>query len=194
MGGGTRRLARVQVGDHLEVWGPLGTGFLPAGRRPVLVAGGLGAAPLAFLARRLAGGGAELVAGFLGAARRGELAALAGAFAPPGGAGFRLTLACEEVAPGAEPGLVTAPLARHLGDPGEACDQVHACGPLPMLKAVAALCAERGVPCQVSLEAPMACGVGACLGCAIPAVGGGYLRACSEGPVLDAARVDWGRL
>jgi dihydroorotate dehydrogenase electron transfer subunit len=63
-----------------------------------------------------------------------------------------------------------------------------------MLKAVARICQERGVACQVSLEAPMACGLGACLGCAIPAAAGGYLRACQEGPVLDAGRVDWERV
>lgn len=75
-----------------------------------------------------------------------------------------------------------------------AIDGVLTCGPIPMLKAVARLCAEHKVPCQVSLEAPMACGVGACLGCAIPAAQGGYLRACQEGPVMDAALVDWERL
>jgi dihydroorotate dehydrogenase electron transfer subunit len=73
-------------------------------------------------------------------------------------------------------------------------DGVLACGPMGMLKAVAGICADRAIPCQVSLEAPMACGVGACQGCAIPVPGGGYARACQEGPVFKAQDVDWGRL
>ena len=71
---------------------------------------------------------------------------------------------------------------------------IMTCGPMPMLKAVAKVCAQHGLACQVSLEAPMACGLGACLGCAIPAAAGGYLRACQEGPVLDAQAVDWERI
>jgi len=71
---------------------------------------------------------------------------------------------------------------------------VLTCGPMPMLKAVARVSRKHQLPCQVSLEAPMACGLGACLGCAVPAATGGYLRACQEGPVLDAGRVDWERV
>ena len=63
---------------------------------------------------------------------------------------------------------------------------VYACGPPRMLEAVRALCAARSVPAQLALEAPMACGFGACFGCAVPRRGGGYLRVCVDGPVVDA--------
>jgi dihydroorotate dehydrogenase electron transfer subunit len=72
---------------------------------------------------------------------------------------------------------------------------VYACGPEPMMAAVAAIAAARGVPCEVSLETPMACGYGVCLGCPVPrsAASGGYLYACTEGPCVDAASIDWSR-
>jgi NAD(P)H-flavin reductase len=66
---------------------------------------------------------------------------------------------------------------------------VYACGPPPMLEAVRAMCAERGVPAQLALEAGMACGYGACFGCVVPATDG-YIRLCVEGPVVDAERLE----
>ena len=70
--------------------------------------------------------------------------------------------------------------------------QIFTCGPMPMLKAVAAVARDRNVPCQVSVEAAMACGMGACLGCALPKMEGQtrHLHACMDGPVLDA-RLLW---
>ena len=62
-----------------------------------------------------------------------------------------------------------------------------------MMAKVAAIAAALGVPCEVSLETPMACGYGVCLGCPVPTVGGGYLYACTEGPCIDAGRIDWER-
>ena len=67
---------------------------------------------------------------------------------------------------------------------------VYACGPAPMLEAVRAMCASLAVPAQLALEAPMACGFGACFGCAVARRGGGYLRVCVEGPVIDADELD----
>ena len=66
-----------------------------------------------------------------------------------------------------------------------------ACGPKPMLKAVAALAAQYGLPCQVSMEERMACGVGACLGCATPMTDGTMKHVCKDGPVFNASEVDW---
>jgi len=63
-----------------------------------------------------------------------------------------------------------------------------------MLRAVAGMCSASGISCQVSLEAPMACGLGVCQGCVVPQAGGGYFRVCREGPVVEAAMVDWERL
>lgn len=91
-----------------------------------------------------------------------------------------------------ETGLVTEVLAAEIDR--NAPDIVYACGPDGMLAAVARICADAGVACQVSMEQWMGCGVGACLGCAIPASAGGYVRVCTEGPVFDATQLDWERL
>jgi dihydroorotate dehydrogenase electron transfer subunit len=84
-------------------------------------------------------------------------------------------------------GLVTDLLAAEL-DADDAV-VVYACGPPPMLEAVRALCAARGVPSRLALESGMACGFGACFGCVVPVREGGYLRLCVDGPVLDGARL-----
>ena len=84
-------------------------------------------------------------------------------------------------------GLVTDLLRERLD--ADAAATVFACGPPPMLEAVRALCAERGVPAQLALESGMACGFGACFGCVVP-TRDGYLRLCVDGPVLDADRLD----
>jgi dihydroorotate dehydrogenase electron transfer subunit len=70
---------------------------------------------------------------------------------------------------------------------------VYCCGPVKMLRAVAAMCAERGIPCQASVETVFACGMGVCRGCTVPAreADAGYLMACSDGPVLRAETVNW---
>lgn len=68
---------------------------------------------------------------------------------------------------------------------------LYACGPKPMMAAAASFAEARGLPCQAALEQWMACGVGACAGCAVPLKSGGYLKACSDGPVVDATLVDW---
>ena len=83
-----------------------------------------------------------------------------------------------------DPVVVTEPLARLMPFAGT----VYACGPDPMLHAVAALCAEHDVPCQLAMEAAMACGFGACYGCAVR-IDGEWKRLCVEGPVLAAERV-----
>ncbi len=86
-------------------------------------------------------------------------------------------------------GRVTDLLEAVLSDDAE----VFSCGPDRMMAAVAAICARRDVPCEVSVETPMACGYGVCLGCPLPANGGGYIYACTEGPCIDARRIDWTR-
>ncbi|MBU1273822.1 MAG: dihydroorotate dehydrogenase electron transfer subunit [Proteobacteria bacterium] len=194
VGKGTELLSRARPGQELLAWGPLGRGFGLEVERPALVAGGMGVAPLAFLAERLEERSAAFEA-FYGLASRETLTA----WDPVSGEGaFYLEDwgwhgASEDGSQGHH-GLATQPLEDWLERAGSPPGAVLACGPLPMLKAVAAICAKRGLPCQVSLEAPMACGVGACLGCAIPAAGGGYLRACQEGPVMDASTVDWDKV
>jgi len=71
--------------------------------------------------------------------------------------------------------------------------EVYTCGPNAMMAAVAAFCVDAQIPCEVSLEAPMACGYGVCLGCAVPSSTGGYLYACVKGPCVESTEVDWPR-
>jgi NAD(P)H-flavin reductase len=156
IGSGTRALVEVEPGDALDVFGPLGRGFRLEVERPLLVGGGIGIAPFPYLAERL--GGARTVLGF-----RNEACADAAALLP----GAEVVV---------EPRLVT-----ELVEPGW---DVLACGPEPMLRAVARLAPEA----QLAWEAPMACGYGACYGCAVQ-IRGELRRLCVEGPVLEAADV-----
>lgn len=186
VGEGSRRLAALQRGDTLTVHGPLGTSFRrpERGERLLLVGGGVGIAPLLFLARVArppSGGGLAAIYG--GRTRRdlpmaAELAAAA----------ENVTFITEDGSAG-EKGLASDAMRALLARPR--FDRVVACGPWPMMAAAARLAAEKGVACEVSLEAMMACGYGICLGCAVPRAGGGYLYACSDGPVVDASQVVW---
>lgn len=186
VGKGTNILTRAKAGDELGIWGPLGRGFSFEYKKPILVAGGMGIAPLNFAALKLAAMGvpSPLMCGLPGAM---GFAGLVGLMTDClGQATCAMDWATEDGSLG-KPGLVTELMDPALDD----CDAVLACGPVPMLAAVARACVQKGIPCQVSLEAKMACGVGACLGCAVPAVGGGYVRVCQDGPVFDATRIDW---
>jgi NAD(P)H-flavin reductase len=157
VGPGTQAICELDVGDEISALGPLGHGYRLDVERPLLVGGGIGIAPLPYLADKLSG-------------------------SPPIVLGFRSEAHAEAAAllPGAEvvidPVLVTERIEPGFG--------VLACGPEPMLHAVAELCPDA----QLAWEAPMACGYGACYGCVI-AVDGVLKRLCLEGPVLDAARV-----
>jgi NAD(P)H-flavin reductase len=154
IGPGTQVLCALEPGDRIGVLGPLGTGFRLDVDRPLLVGGGIGIAPLPFLSDAL--GRPPAVLGFR-TARHAEAAAL---------------LPNAEVV--VEPRLVTELLA-----PGF---DVLACGPEPMLEAVARLAPGA----QLAWEAPMACGFGACYGCAVE-LDGAWKRLCVEGPVLCAS-------
>jgi dihydroorotate dehydrogenase electron transfer subunit len=180
VGPGSRRLCELGAGDGLLALGPLGHGFAPPkeGRRALLVGGGVGIAPLAILQDTLAveGMASTVMLGFRDGAHAAGAALLAGAI-----------LATDDGSVG-HAGLVTDLLAAELRRDGHAV--VYACGPAPMLEAVRALCAERETPAELALEAGMACGFGACYGCVVPTRGGGYLRVCVDGPVLDAAQLE----
>lgn len=171
VGPGTRRLDQIAVGDGLALVGPLGNGFGPSagGTRALLVGGGIGAAPLACLARER-GRPTEVILGFRSAVHA-EAAALFDA----------ARVVTEDGAVG-ERALVTAPLALALDrDPATT---VFSCGPPAMLEAVRAMCAERAIPAQLAMESGMACGYGACFGCTVPTKNG-YVRLCVDGPVLE---------
>jgi NAD(P)H-flavin reductase len=154
VGPGTAALCALQAGDRIHVFGPLGNGFRLDVERPLLVGGGIGMAPLPYLAERI--GSPPVVLGFR-SHRHAEAASL---------------LPRAEVV--VEPTFVT-----ELIEPGY---DVLACGPEPMLRAVGELCPTA----QLAWEAPMACGYGACYGCAVE-IDGELKRLCVEGPVLAAA-------
>jgi dihydroorotate dehydrogenase electron transfer subunit len=154
VGPGTEALCALSPGDRIHVFGPLGNGFRLDVERPLLVGGGIGMAPLPYLAASLPG--APVVLGFR-SARHAEAASL---------------LPQAQVV--VEPALVT-----ELVEPGY---DVLACGPEPMLRAVGDLAPGA----QLAWEAPMACGYGACYGCAVE-IDGELKRLCVEGPVLAAA-------
>lgn len=193
-GRGTAWLAERRPGDILDLLGPLGSGFPDPDSREtcLLVGGGLGIAPLFFLAAELRrmNREVELLAGAMNAEglyRLEDFEAM----------GVKVVAATEDGSRGMR-GLVTLPLAGRLsagGAAGAAAGLViYSCGPMNMLREVARMAEESGVPALVSLEREMACGTGVCRGCAVPARGENgplYLRACTDGPVVQAKKVDW---
>jgi len=184
LGRGTRELAEAERGRVMDAIGPLGTGW-EVGEgvsHALLVAGGLGAAPLGMLAEQLAARGVA-VSVAQGAPRADRLVAreLFEAVAR------RVVLATDDGSVG-ERGFVTVVSERLLKE--DRPDVVCVCGPEVMARAVAKQAAEAGVPCKVSLERLMACGIGACLSCVVTTVHG-HKRACCDGPVFDAGEVCW---
>jgi NAD(P)H-flavin reductase len=193
VGPGTDRLCTLAEREDVWVTGPLGNAFsMPREVHPdaagaILVGGGIGIAPLAIWRRRLIERGIPLrvLLGFRDQAHSGGLQEL---FCAGGDLCPDVRLATDDGHAGHQ-GYVTDLLATMLaGDDAESA-VVYACGPPAMLEAVRLLCAERGVACQLALESPMACGFGACFGCAVPKPGGGYLRLCVDGPVLRGEEV-----
>jgi NAD(P)H-flavin reductase len=184
VGPGTDRLCALEAGENVWVNGPLGNSFSaprelsPDAAGAILVGGGIGIAPLALLRRRFAAANVptRVLLGFRDEEHSGGLDDL---------------FACCEVALTSDDGhvghrgLVTDLLATMLGGDDAGSAVVYSCGPPPMLDAVAALCTERDVPCELAMESPMACGYGACYGCAVPkSDGDGYIRLCVDGPVV----------
>ncbi len=184
LGRGTRELSLRGAGDALDAIGPLGNGWtMPDGlTHALLVAGGLGAAPMGMLAERLSQRGVA-VSFAQGAPNVSRLVAR-GLFES---VSRRYECSTDDGSEGSR-GLVTEVSARLLE--AHPPDIVYACGPEAMQRAVASQALAAGVPCQVSLERLMACGVGACLSCVVGTVRGPE-RACFEGPVFDAADVLW---
>jgi dihydroorotate dehydrogenase electron transfer subunit len=175
IGPGTERLASLKPGDGLNLVGPLGIGFDVEAPQPLLVGGGIGAAPLVALQDEL-GPDARVRLGFRTAAHA-EAARLFTS---------ETRVVTDDGSVGRQ-AFVTELLREELdADPAAT---VFACGPPPMLEAVRALCAERAVPAQLALESGMACGYGACFGCVVP-TREGYVRLCVDGPVLEAADLE----
>ncbi len=186
-GRGTALLAAARPGERVGVVGPLGRGFPepPAGRPALLVGGGTGIASLHDLAARAAKRGPTRV--LLGARTASDLMGEADFEA----LGVELRVATEDGSRGTR-GRVTELLEEALAGAPRA--SVFACGPTPMMRRAAELAAARGSACFVSLENPMACGFGVCLGCAAPRAVGGFVLVCRDGPVFEAGEIDWERL
>ena len=190
VGKGTEKLSRCKEGDRLSVIGPLGTAFLvpDSCRQLILVAGGVGVPPIRFLAQSLLEHDRSLnrCVVFVGGRTKDDLVCISEFDLP----GFLLDVSTDDGSQGNQ-GVVTRSLVRAL-DAGPA-DLICACGPSGMLKAVSAIAVDRGIPCQVSIEAMMACGMGACLGCAVNVRDDDvrYRHVCVDGPVFDAHRLQW---
>jgi dihydroorotate dehydrogenase electron transfer subunit len=187
-GRGTSILTGVKPGQVLTLLGPLGKGFpLPLkGALPVLIGGGSGFPPLHFLAQLL-GPTAHF---FIGSRDRDCL--------PPVPIMKSFRDVCAKVHIATEDGscgtcgMSTDVLNKFLSkEETKSHLVIYACGPHAMMAAVSRIAAEHGIPCYVSMEERMACGLGACMGCSIPQKAGGYKRACKEGPVFDSRDVDW---
>jgi len=188
-GGGTASILDLPEGANLRILGPLGNGFDLSqfdSKRIWLVAGGYGVAPLRFLMKELLANGKDvnLIYGAKAACDMADCQIL--------------DLPKERVFCAAE-----CEPADFLGTSFELWEKkveerggglTIACGPVGLLKSLWAGCNKNGSKLIVSLEARMGCGFGVCQSCAIPKLGGGYLRACYEGPAFDAAIVDWDRL
>ena len=190
VGKGTRLLAAMTPGQKLNLTGPLGHGFDFAGQQTIcLVGGGMGIAPLYFLAREiLRRTKPPKCIVLLGGRTGAELGPLPQDFKDIGVT--EIHLATDDGSLGHH-GFVAELLPLHLNSGSNWT--VCTCGPHPMMKAVVGQCRQHGWQCQVSLETMMACGISACLGCAIPRaeLSGPYLHVCKDGPVFKAEEVAW---
>lgn len=183
-GEGTRMMAAKRPGDAVGFLGPLGNWFEipPSARRVLMIAGGAGIVPFHLFARQLNGTPATLL---FGARTRDELYALEDLRRFP----IEIETCTEDGTHGLQ-GRVTDLLAEHLRRRGKAGLAAFGCGPHGMLKAVADVCRQEGVPCTLSLEVRMGCALGACRACVVPVRRGGsdwkFSRVCCEGPNYDS--------
>ena len=197
----TRRLADCLIGQRLDVWGPLGNGFPPQDTRHlILVAGGIGQTPFLALSKEALGhrryGAPSRKATTCSTVtlcygvRSSDWLAGVDDFSQ---LGVVVRLATEDGSRGHH-GLVTEVLEQVLRET-ESPRRLVGCGPDPMMRVVAQLAAKSDTPCLLSLETPMACGIGICFTCVVkvrdPSGGWDYRRACVEGPVFDAASIEW---
>lgn len=185
-GEGTAVMARLNEGDAVDMLAPLGHGFTVNQEfsKVVLIGGGIGTPPMLPLAKAY-GTKATMISGF----RSASAVILQDDFRNTGAE----TILCTDDGTQGIHGFVTQPLADILANGG--VDAVYACGPMPMLRGVSALCKENGVKlCEISLEERMACGIGACLGCACKTKRNDeeyFAHVCKDGPVFNAEEVIW---
>ena len=180
IGRGTGILSGKKKGECLDVLGPLGKGFtLPRSRAATIIAGGIGVAPLVFLAETLKK--KNIKTAVLIGAKTKSLVLCEKDFKK---LGFETYIATDDGTCGSK-GFVSKLFKPETGE------MVYACGPNPMLKCIASACKRKRIDCEVSLEEKMACGIGACLGCSIKVKGGRNKFACKDGPVFKATDLLW---
>ncbi|MBO4876818.1 MAG: dihydroorotate dehydrogenase electron transfer subunit [Ruminococcus sp.] len=184
-GQGTEEIARLNKGDLIDMLAPLGHGFTidESFRKVVLVGGGIGTPPMLPLAK-IYGEKAVMISGF----RNAQAVILQDDFRATGAE----AVLCTDDGSAGIHGFVTQPLKELAAQGG--IDAVYACGPMPMLKGIAAICGENDIYCEISLEERMACGIGACLGCACRTKRNDeeyFAHVCKDGPVFRAEEVIW---
>ncbi len=184
-GQGTAKIVGLEPGEKIDMLAPLGHGFTidPDFKKVILIGGGIGTPPMLPIAQAY-GERSVAITGF----RTQKAAILQDDFSQTGAK----TILCTDDGSAGIHGFVTQPL-KELAEAG-GIDAVYACGPMPMLKGVAAICRANGIFCEVSLEERMACGIGACLGCACPTIRNDeeyYAHVCKDGPVFNAEEVLW---
>ncbi len=196
LGKGTQILAQRKAGEYLDIIGPLGNGFdlrfaISEKRKAILVAGGIGVAPLLFLAEQLIKRNTQYAIRntlvLIGAKRKNQVLCEQ-EFKK---LGCEVKIATDDGSGGFK-GRVTDLLLSILRANGLTGKQatIYACGPRPMLKEIANISQKYNIPAQISLEEHMACGIGACLGCVVNTKNG-YQRVCKEGPVFAADKIVW---
>jgi dihydroorotate dehydrogenase electron transfer subunit len=186
-GRGTALLAHCKEGETLSVFGPLGHGFQIDSRKAAcLIGGGMGIAPMLFLAKRLCQikktTDTDLI--ILGGRNRVEIEPLLADFHS---LDIGVMVATDDGSLGRH-GLVTD-VMKTVSLPNTCT--IYTCGPKPMMKEVFRLCQKTKIGCQVCVESAMACGMGACLGCNIAAKNSRYVHVCSDGPVFNAEDLEW---
>lgn len=179
-GEGTEILSQIKEGEYLDIIAPLGNGFdIKEDKKYCFIGGGIGVPPMLYASKMKEK--PVVITGF----RNKDLVILQSDFRKDN---CELYLTTDDGTAG-EKAFVTDVLKRKLGD----IDEVCACGPSPMLKAIAEICNDAGVPCQISLEERMGCGIGACLvcACAVRKNDGteDYVHVCKDGPVFDSKEV-----
>ena len=184
-GDGTSAIAELNKGDLIDMLAPLGHGFTlnDSFKKVILIGGGIGTPPMLPLAAYY-GNKATAISGF----RSASAVILQDDFGKTGAQ----TILCTDDGTLGIHGFVTQPFSELVKESG--IDAVYACGPMPMLKGIAGICKENGIFCEISLEERMACGIGACLGCACRTVRNDeeyFAHVCKDGPVFNAEEVLW---
>lgn len=190
VGRGTELLSQRKPRQSLDVLGPLGRGFqiYPQDERAILVGGGIGVAPLLFLAQKLIKEKKQVLL-LLGAKTKDSLLALSDFKS----LGVEVTVATEDGSAGKK-GMVSDLFEQALLITKKPLKTtVYACGPEEMLARITTISLIYDFPCQVCLEEMMACGVGVCLSCVV-ATKQGYRRVCAEGPVFDGEEIEWEKI